>query len=754
MTGGSASASAGSAAGPVPLGAWARVRADAFRFDRHQVRWRSALWMALATVIALSVGYAVGSWATGAAAAGGALSVGLPSLVPTPRPRIALLTSTAFALAFGTFVGSVTSPYAAPHVIAVAIFTFTCGLLIAVEPGATPVGLNAVVGLIVYGRFPEPLHTAAQVAGLVAAGGLFQVIVAAVVHGRPRAGRALVGLAGAYRRLAAYASHLDLEMSSLPIAAAIDAAETDIEYSFAVGVSGEACTSLGGEARRIRLEVLSLASASASAGASDDDEPDAALLATLVALGPALRTFFDVVATGLAHADVPAALDEALAVAQTAIEQVILAAAAAPSALTATRAGVAAAGLAGQLRAVAALLPDAVDVERPARSAVVRSARRVSRRGARGAGAIVERMRANLTWRSDALQHALRLALAVSLASVIAHAVGLQRGYWLALTAALVLRPEFSVTFTRGVGRAIGTFVGVGVATTVALVAGPHGWWLVALVGAFVWLAGTVFNASYAAFSVAVTGAVVFLLAGIDPDPARTARDRLIATVLGAALALGLYALWPAWGRRHAAEALADLADTSRRYVALVLAALVEPDTDMAGVGAAGRELRLSRTNAEAALERSLGDPSSQRIDHAVTLELLAGFRRVAIAAHTLRLEPSGSRAPGAAAATGANAAPTTRPRPLPASAQSALRELAEALDVELGAIAARLRFGRVTVLRQPLRSLHRALVDAGGDHDPGVVRRLDVVIAESDELVDATNSLADTLAASQPVSA
>jgi len=226
--------------------------------------------------------------------------------------------------------------------------------------------------------------------------------------------------------------------------------------------------------------------------------------------------------------------------------------------------------LAGQLRAVAALLGEAVDVTRapstsvgPAAVARLRSAGRVSRHGARGARVIAERMRANLTWASDGFQHALRLAVVVTLATAVAHAIGFGRGYWLALTAVLVLRPEFSVTFTRGLSRAVGTFVGVGVATVVALLTHPHGWALVALVGGFVAVAGALFNASYAVFSVAVTGAVVFLLAGLDANPTRTARDPLLATVLGAAIALGLYAVWPAWGRRRGADTMAELADAT-----------------------------------------------------------------------------------------------------------------------------------------------------------------------------------------------
>lgn len=706
---------------PAPPPTWRRVRDEALRFDPHGVRLRPSLRMAAGVMVALAIGYAAGSWATGAAAAGGALAVGIPSVAPSPRPRIAMLASTAAAIALGTFVGSATSRYAGLHVVAVALFTFVGGLLVAVEPAVTAVGLNAIVGLVVYGRFPGSPETALKSAGLVAAGGLFQVVLVMIFRGRPQVSRELAGLSRCYDAIASYAADLDLARSGLPMAEAIDAAVVDREFSFGAGTGGasdEACRSLVDEARRIRLELLSLASARAAA--KGVDEPDAALLASFDQLAIRLGDFFRRVVDGLAHASVPDDLGDALAAANDAIEDLRRSAAGAAHAqLIAARATTAGAALAGQLRAVAGLLPAAVEVRRTAPSSAVRSATRISRVSAHGAEAIVERMQANLTWQSDAFQHAVRLAVVVSASAGIAHAVGIGRGYWLALTAVLVLRPEFSVTYTRGVARAVGTVVGVGIATIVAVTVHPHGWVLVPFVGVFVWLSGALFNASYAAFSVAVTGAVVFLLAGLDANPVTDARDRLVATVLGAALALGAYALAPTWGRRPVAEALADLADTTQRYVALVLQAVTDPAADRSALPGASRAVRLARTNAEAAVNRSLGDPASRRIDHAATLEMLATFRRLAIAAHTLRLSQTATL----------DVVPP------------ALNDLTAAIDSELDAIAARLRFGRVTVVREPLRALHRE-VAAALLADPAALGAL--VVAETDEIVDATNSLAD----------
>ncbi len=221
---------------PAPPRTWRRVRDEAFRFDRHGLRLGPSLRMAVGVTVALAIGYAAGSWAAGAAAAGGALSVGIPSVAPSPRPRIAMLASTAAAMALGTFVGSATSGYAGLHVVAVALFTFAGGLLVAVEPAVTAVGLNAIVGLVVYGRFPGSPETALQSAGLVAAGGLFQLLlvllVVVVSRGRPHVGRALAGLSRAYAALATYAATSTSNAPDCRLAAAIDAAVVDREFAF------------------------------------------------------------------------------------------------------------------------------------------------------------------------------------------------------------------------------------------------------------------------------------------------------------------------------------------------------------------------------------------------------------------------------------------------------------------------------------------------------------------------------------------
>ena len=74
-------------------------------------------------------------------------------------------------------------------------------------------------------------------------------------------------------------------------------------------------------------------------------------------------------------------------------------------------------------------------------------------------------LRANLTLESAAFRHALRLAVCVVIADTLTRSLGWQRAYWGPMTVAIVLKPDFTTTFSRGVLRLAGTFTGLALAT-------------------------------------------------------------------------------------------------------------------------------------------------------------------------------------------------------------------------------------------------------------------------------------------------
>ena len=72
-----------------------------------------------------------------------------------------------------------------------------------------------------------------------------------------------------------------------------------------------------------------------------------------------------------------------------------------------------------------------------------------------------------------------------------------------------------------------------------------------------------------------ITAVVVFLINTISPDTLAIASARLLDTLVGSAIGLLAYALWPTWSRMPARQALAALIDAQRAYVDAVLAAVI-----------------------------------------------------------------------------------------------------------------------------------------------------------------------------------
>lgn len=141
--------------------------------------------------------------------------------------------------------------------------------------------------------------------------------------------------------------------------------------------------------------------------------------------------------------------------------------------------------------------------------------------------------------------HALRTALTVALAISIFRVGHIERGFWIALTAAIVLRPSYSATFTIGIAQLAGTIVGGVLAWLIAILipAVPSAHAIAAI--AFAALGFVLFRVGRAYYAIAVTGFVVFLLSMVGLSEATAVVARIEATLIGAALALIIFALWP-----------------------------------------------------------------------------------------------------------------------------------------------------------------------------------------------------------------
>ncbi|MGH7728086.1 MAG: FUSC family protein, partial [Vulcanimicrobiaceae bacterium] len=294
-------------------------------------------------------------------------------------------------------------------------------------------------------------------------------------------------------------------------------------------------------------------------------------------------------------------------------------------------------------------------------------------------------------------RHALRLAATMALAAFLARALPLGRSYWVEMTAVLVLRPDFATTAVRGLGRIAGTLLGALVAAAIVALASPPPFADALLAMAFAALALALFVTNYTLFALAITNYVVFLLAFAGLGGETTIVERLLATLLGGALALAAYGLWPTWARAQVPERLAALLDAQRRYARLVLAAWADAAArDQQAIRAAQGASWRARTDADAAVDRMLAEPvRAGRVSRRVALGTLAASRRIGLA--VLALD---SRLPRLGTAT-----------------VPALGPFGDALERELGALANSLRTGAAPA-HSALVAAYDALVGATRD-DP-----------------------------------
>jgi uncharacterized membrane protein YccC len=219
----------------------------------------------------------------------------------------------------------------------------------------------------------------------------------------------------------------------------------------------------------------------------------------------------------------------------------------------------------------------------------------------------------------------LRLAVCVAIGTAIGRAINTERNYWLPMTVAVVLKPDFTTTTSRGVLRLCGTLAGLVLATVCYHALPNTAATDLLLVGVFTFLLRYYGPANYGIFSVAISGLIVFLIAVTGISPADVIGQRAINTAAGGIFALLSYALWPTWERSQVSDVVAEMIDATRAYFRAVARRLIERD------GGLDKQLdetrdrwRQARSRAEASVDRACAEPGADPSKIDVLTSILA----------------------------------------------------------------------------------------------------------------------------------
>jgi uncharacterized membrane protein YccC len=222
------------------------------------------------------------------------------------------------------------------------------------------------------------------------------------------------------------------------------------------------------------------------------------------------------------------------------------------------------------------------------------------------------------TWR-----HALRLAVCMAVAEVLTMVVPFERSYWLALTVAIVLKPDFGSVFARAVQRGGGTFVGAFLGAGVLALA-PNGWVLVVLAAAIAFGLPIAQVRQFGMFATVLTPLVIIQLDIGHAGSWDLLVARLVDTVVGCLIVLVFgYLLWPGSRAPRIGGRLADAVDAVARYADLALRA------DPGGRSALRRRTYRQLSDLRTELQRVLVEPSAAGRQAAAWYPAIIGLERV-----------------------------------------------------------------------------------------------------------------------------
>jgi uncharacterized membrane protein YccC len=686
------------------------------RIDRPTVSTTTALRNAVGVTVPLALGLATGHGLTAMNLAIGALIVAYSDL-PAPywlRARQMLLTS--FAGALSAFVGALVGSSGWLTVVVTMVWGLGAGLLVALGPVATQIGLASVILLAIYSARPLPLDQAVITGALVFAGGAFQTLLAVAAWPFRPFGPERDALAVVFRSLAAYIPAPSDANLAPPLTAETTAAQTMLSRVGRDSI-GERLRSLLDEAERIRLVLIAFDDARQRI---HGEHPESAISPIVDQVWTMTGEILEGLAESLTSGKVPTALSDQLQRLDAAV-QAARQLAADPSQkgalilmenlVTRLRAAV---EIVRQLQAMgrqtrntgAALLLSAFDLSEP-----------------------IAVLRANLTWRSASFRHAVRLAVSLGIAVAVARGLGLPNGYWVPLTVALVLRPDFSTTIVRAILRFVGTLLGLVVAAVLVRLVFGEMVAEVLLVGVLVFAIRRFIAQNYGLGVLGITTLVVILLGLGGADPRTTIVDRGLDTLVGGVIALAIYSVWPTWERTQKPAILADLLDAYRQsFDAMMACYLNIRRCDADRLVALRNASRLARTNAEASIERLRGEPvrSEDVLDRGIAF--LAASNRFIRAKIALDAQLFTEPAP-----------------PVPPD----LRSFVVDVDATLEALARALReparpLAKLPNLREDLRALTRDLIGEPTRSDDTSDRRLRLVtfVAEAERIVDSLEAM------------
>jgi uncharacterized membrane protein YccC len=585
-------------------------------FDKSKmeawVGFRSGLGVALAMLI----GNFLSSPAAGLAIAIGALNVCYSDRSDSYSTRGKRMLTAAFFSSLAVFAGAASANNPALFFVLLTMITFFCGMLVVVDNVAADIGVVVVATYLIFSAQALTPLMALELSLYAFMGGVLQALISVALWPLRKYKPERRALSNLYFEIASLAIDAGSAMSTP--AGSAQSIETQTQLATLAGdtdAEARRYRSLLSQAERLRITVLSLNRLGRRLTREGKAHHSVTLLnESLRLVAELLEAVAKVINFGLVRGVAPKYMAEI----QERIDKIRedrsheespFYAAVLKDLVYQLEA------MAGQLRAIVELT-EKTTLEGMEAAAKKESEKPLHLRYWSGLASI----RANLTFQSPGFRHAVRLAVCMIVGEILSHILKIARPYWLPMTIAVVLKPDYAATFNRSFLRVVGTLIGLVIATFLFhyLPSGP--WAAVALIFTFTFLVRWAGSGNYGVFAMCVSGLVVVLIALTGVAPKDVIWSRGINTLVGGTVALVIYWLWPTSEKLQLAEVMARMLEGYRDYLHVV----VRKNVDPVEVDRIRQRSRVARANFNEAsgrfnLERS-ADVEDMKVLSAVTV--------------------------------------------------------------------------------------------------------------------------------------
>ncbi len=698
---------------------WAVFRSTLTRFDSGKIQREIAARNAVGFLAAVIIASAIWTPASGVVAGTGALNVSFSDSRDPYPIRVRRMLASALLCALAVFLGGLTGHDNITAVAAATIWAFGAGMLVCLGPIAGDLGVITLVTLVVFAAHPLTPAQAANSALLVLGGASIQIALSIApwpIHRYDPERRIISSLYAALAVIARSPTPPSLPAAMLPPPVSnqfSDAQDLLLSLTGDHTEEAERHIFLLNQAERIRLSLLNLGRSYRRLGREPKGQAVAAGLEPVFA---AAATVLENVAHCSQQGLVAGGADAYTAAAHAFLNAQWGEGSSFYSALI-RDAKFQVNALGGQLRSASGA------VVRRSQSKQVFSPALAENWSApwrmKFAGRLAK-LQANLSWNSTVFRHALRLAVCLGLGDAIGRGLSLQRTYWIPMTIAIVLKPDFTATLSRSILRIIGTFSGLLTASLLFHFLHVDIRTDVALLGVFVLLLRLVGPANYGIFVAALSAEIVVLLATTGVAPMDVIVPRAINSLIGGLVAMIAWTVWPTWERTQAGASMAGMVEAYQTYFIAVMDAYAGGSKE--AIDPLRIEARRARSNVEASSDRMSAEPG---IPNAIRRSLNAILANSHSFVHAVMALEAGLY--------------QTRPAP----SRAATVRFREKVAATLSSVAVALRTNTAPVDLPDLREAHGEIM---ASHEP-LTDRYTLVNIETDRIVTSLNTVAEQTA-------